>query len=121
MLVVLIDKMLKTQIVECAAVANWVFSKEMVPEFTKCYIWEIVHLTIRYLPEGELFYLTPIPSPGTFLLPFFQTRTNNPLVYLFLLLPLTSHPPSLILTVWFFLLFYKKKLKNTQKLFFRKF
>ena len=70
MLVVLIDKMLKTQIVECAAVANWVFSKEMVPEFTKCYIWEIVHLTIRYLPEGELFYLTPIPSPGTFLLPF---------------------------------------------------
>lgn len=48
MLVVLIDKMLKTQIVECAAVANWVFSKEMVPEFTKCYIWEIVHLTIRF-------------------------------------------------------------------------
>jgi nuclear cap-binding protein subunit 1 len=48
MLVVLIDKLLKTQIVECAAVANWVFSKEMVPEFTKCYIWEIVHLTIRY-------------------------------------------------------------------------
>jgi len=47
MLVVLIDKMLKTQIVECAAVANWVFSKEMIPEFTKCYIWEIVHLTIR--------------------------------------------------------------------------
>ena len=31
MLVVLIDKMLKTQIVECAAVANWVFSKDMVP------------------------------------------------------------------------------------------
>ncbi len=48
MLVVLIDKMLKTQIVECAAVANWVFSKDMVPEFSKCYIWEIVHLTIRY-------------------------------------------------------------------------
>merc|ERR1719427_2255069 len=47
MLVVLIDKLLKTQIVECAAVANWVFSKEMVPEFSKCYIWEIVHLTIR--------------------------------------------------------------------------
>ena len=47
MLVVLIYKLLKTQIVECAAVANWVFSKEMVPEFSKCYIWEIVHLTIR--------------------------------------------------------------------------
>jgi len=47
MLVILIDKLLKTQIVECAAVANWVFSKEMVPEFSKCYIWEIVHLTIK--------------------------------------------------------------------------
>jgi hypothetical protein len=58
MLVVLIDKLLKTQIVECAAVANWVFSKEMVPEFTKCYIWEIVHLTIRYgtLPTKKLLY-----------------------------------------------------------------
>ena len=47
MLVVLCDKLLKTGIVECAAVANWVFSKDMVPEFSKCYIWEIVHITIR--------------------------------------------------------------------------
>jgi nuclear cap-binding protein subunit 1 len=47
MLVVLCDKLLKTGIVECAAVANWVFSKDMVPEFSKCYLWEIVHITIR--------------------------------------------------------------------------
>jgi nuclear cap-binding protein subunit 1 len=47
MLVVLCDKLLKTGVVECAAVANWVFSKDMVPEFSKCYIWEIVHITIR--------------------------------------------------------------------------
>ena len=47
MQVVLVDKMLKTQIVECAAVANWLFSREMVSEFTKCYVWEILHLTIR--------------------------------------------------------------------------
>lgn len=47
MQVVLIDKMLKTQIVECAAVANWLFSREMSKEFTKCYVWEILHLTIR--------------------------------------------------------------------------
>jgi nuclear cap-binding protein subunit 1 len=47
MLVVLCDKLLKTGIVECAAVANWVFSKDMVPEFSKCYIWEIVHITIK--------------------------------------------------------------------------
>lgn len=47
MMVVLIDKMLKTQIVECSAVANWIFSKEMVGEFTKLYLWEILHLTIK--------------------------------------------------------------------------
>lgn len=47
MMVVLVDKMLKTQIVECSAVANWIFSKEMVGEFTKLYLWEILHLTIR--------------------------------------------------------------------------
>jgi len=47
MMVMLVDKMLKTQIVECAAVANWLFSREMTTEFTKCYVWEILHLTIR--------------------------------------------------------------------------
>jgi len=46
-IVILVDKMLKTQIVECFAVANWIFSKEMLPEFTKVYVWEILHLTIR--------------------------------------------------------------------------
>lgn len=35
MICVLIDKMLKTQIIECSAVANWIFSKEMSKEFTK--------------------------------------------------------------------------------------
>jgi len=47
MLVVLTDKLLKTGIVECAAVANWVFSKDMVAEFSKCYLWEIINITIR--------------------------------------------------------------------------
>ena len=46
-MVVLIDKMLKTQIVHCASVANWIFSKEMSRDFTKMYLWEILHLTIR--------------------------------------------------------------------------
>ena len=46
-MVVLVDKLLKTQIVECAAVANWLFSREMSSEFTKSYVWEILHLTIR--------------------------------------------------------------------------
>ena len=47
MMVVLVDKLLKTQIVECAAVANWIFSKDMMDEFTKLYTWEMLHLTIR--------------------------------------------------------------------------
>lgn len=44
---VLVDKFLKTQIVECSAVANWIFSKEMMHEFPNSYVWEILHLTIR--------------------------------------------------------------------------
>jgi len=47
MLVVLTDKLLKTGIVECSSVANWVFSKDMVAEFSKCYLWEIINITIR--------------------------------------------------------------------------
>lgn len=47
MMCVLIDKLLKTQIVECSAVATWIFSKEMNNDFTKMYLWEILHLTIK--------------------------------------------------------------------------
>ncbi|XP_045775416.1 nuclear cap-binding protein subunit 1 [Maniola jurtina] len=46
MVCVLVDKMLKTQIVECSAVATWLFSKEMAPYFTRGALWEILHLTI---------------------------------------------------------------------------
>ncbi|XP_039291918.1 nuclear cap-binding protein subunit 1 [Nilaparvata lugens] len=51
MMVVIIDKMLKTQILECSAVANWIFSREMSHEFTKLYLWEILHLTIRKMSK----------------------------------------------------------------------
>lgn len=47
MICVVVDKLLKTQIVECSAVATWIFSKEMGTEFTKMYIWEVLHLTIK--------------------------------------------------------------------------
>ena len=47
MMVMMVDKYLRTQIVQCAAVANWIFSKDMLPEFTKNYVWEILHATIR--------------------------------------------------------------------------
>ena len=35
MLTIIIDKLLKTQVVECAAVANWLFSAEMSHDFTR--------------------------------------------------------------------------------------
>lgn len=58
MIVVLVDKLLKTQIVECAAVANWIFSKEMMADFTKSYVWEVLHLTIRlnYILSVQLYF-----------------------------------------------------------------
>lgn len=47
MLVVLTDKLLKTQVVECSAVAKWIFLPEMSEELTSFYIWEILHSTIK--------------------------------------------------------------------------
>lgn len=46
MMVVMVDKMLKTQIVECASVANWIFSDTMKSDLTCFYVWEILHATI---------------------------------------------------------------------------
>ncbi|CAG0898321.1 unnamed protein product [Darwinula stevensoni] len=51
MQLVLIDKLLKTQIIECAAVANWIFSRDMAPEFTRMYVWEILHMTISKMSK----------------------------------------------------------------------
>lgn len=47
MISVLVDKLIRTQIVDCAAVANWIFSPEMAHDFTRFYVWEILHSTIR--------------------------------------------------------------------------
>uniref|UniRef100_A0AAY5EQT7 MIF4G domain-containing protein n=1 Tax=Electrophorus electricus TaxID=8005 RepID=A0AAY5EQT7_ELEEL len=47
MISVLVDKMIRTQIVDCAAVANWIFSPDMAHDFTRFYVWEILHSTIR--------------------------------------------------------------------------
>uniref|UniRef100_A0A8C2ZVY7 Nuclear cap binding protein subunit 1 n=1 Tax=Cyclopterus lumpus TaxID=8103 RepID=A0A8C2ZVY7_CYCLU len=47
MIAVLVDKMIRTQIVDCAAVANWLFSQDMAHEFTRLFVWEILHSTIR--------------------------------------------------------------------------
>lgn len=76
MIAVLVDKMIRTQIVDCAAVANWLFSQDMAHQFTRwansgkqlvcltrslccdswtetpfasfrLFVWEILHSTIR--------------------------------------------------------------------------
>ncbi|XP_056374895.1 nuclear cap-binding protein subunit 1 [Hyla sarda] len=47
MIAVLVDKMIRTQIVDCAAVANWIFSPEISRDFTRLFVWEILHSTIR--------------------------------------------------------------------------
>lgn len=46
-MVVLVDKLVKTQIVECSAVANWIFSSELGSELTNFYVWEILTSTIE--------------------------------------------------------------------------
>lgn len=47
MVVVMVDKFLKTQIVECSSVIKWVFSDDMKPYFSSFYLWEIIHSTVN--------------------------------------------------------------------------
>ncbi|XP_065578807.1 nuclear cap-binding protein subunit 1-like isoform X2 [Artemia franciscana] len=51
MMTVLVDKMLRTEIVECSAVANWLFSRDMMQDLTRMYIWEILDMTIRKMSK----------------------------------------------------------------------
>ncbi len=51
MIVVIVDKMLKTQIVECSSVVKWVFSDGMRNELTSFYVWEILHSTINRMSK----------------------------------------------------------------------
>ncbi|KAF6327722.1 nuclear cap-binding protein subunit 1 isoform X1 [Rhinolophus sinicus] len=54
MIAVLVDKMIRTQIVNCAAVANWIFSSELSHDFTRLFVWEILHSTIRKMNKHVL-------------------------------------------------------------------
>lgn len=51
MMVVMVDKMLKTQIVECSSVANWIFCDSMKSELTYFYVWEILHATVSRMSK----------------------------------------------------------------------
>lgn len=66
MIVVLVDKMIRTQIVDCAAVANWLFSQDMAHEFTRwdveAFILDIFPLELRAGDARSVFYL-PLKRP----------------------------------------------------------
>lgn len=44
---VLVDKLLRTRVISCPAVANWLFSSFMSSSFTRMFVWEILHSTIN--------------------------------------------------------------------------
>jgi hypothetical protein len=46
---VLLNKLLRMGVVECAAVANWIFSKEMETEFTKCVLFCLLSFNAAFV------------------------------------------------------------------------
>lgn len=53
MLVVLIDKLLKTQVVECQAVASWLFAPEVSADFTRLVIMVFFFL-FKWIHAGNI-------------------------------------------------------------------
>ncbi|EDO33158.1 predicted protein [Nematostella vectensis] len=47
MTIILVDKLIRMQVVECTAVINWLLCKDMSQDFTKSYTWELMTTTIR--------------------------------------------------------------------------
>ncbi|KAJ8029982.1 Nuclear cap-binding protein subunit 1 [Holothuria leucospilota] len=47
MICVIIDKLIRTQIVSCPAVINWIFSEHMRQHFTEGFVWEILHGVLK--------------------------------------------------------------------------
>eukprot|EP00794_Sanderia_malayensis_P009859 gene9859-10869_t len=44
---IVIDKLIRLQVINCSTVINWIFSKEMSQEFMRCYVWQILHSTLK--------------------------------------------------------------------------
>lgn len=44
--VLVVDKLIRMQIVDAVAVFNWLFSEKVTPHFTQQYVWDILESTI---------------------------------------------------------------------------
>lgn len=53
MMLIVIDKMVKLQYIQCSTVVNWIFSKEMDAEFMKFSTWELLHNTLKKMMKHK--------------------------------------------------------------------
>ncbi|XP_057300654.1 nuclear cap-binding protein subunit 1-B-like [Hydractinia symbiolongicarpus] len=53
MMLVVIDKMVKLQYIQCSTVVNWIFAPEMESEFTKFSTWELLHNTLKKMMKHK--------------------------------------------------------------------
>lgn len=50
-MVVLVDKLVRMHVIDCSAVVNWLFSKDMKDNFTKLYVWEVMTSTLKKMSK----------------------------------------------------------------------
>jgi len=53
MMLIVIDKMVKLQYIQCSTVVKWLFSKEMDMEFMKFSTWELLHNTLKKMMKHK--------------------------------------------------------------------
>ncbi|XP_065672439.1 nuclear cap-binding protein subunit 1 isoform X2 [Hydra vulgaris] len=53
MVLIVIDKMVKIQYIQCSTVINWIFSKEMENEFMRYTTWELIHNTLKKMMKHK--------------------------------------------------------------------
>jgi len=53
MLLIVIDKMVKLQYIQCSTVVNWIFSKEMEAEFLNYSTWDLLHNTLKKMMKHK--------------------------------------------------------------------
>jgi len=53
MMLIVIDKMVKLQYIQCSTVVNWIFAKEMEDEFMRFSTWELLHNTLKKMMKHK--------------------------------------------------------------------